>query len=219
MCFFKKLRQKKWEKQKEEWANFESSQKDEYKKMSAEKAQMLFNKEISENSQDSPLYTRVGQIFSLYLWLKYSPDAPKGLALPDSGMDSPQTQERFIFQSLLRFGFKKERNPYLNVNYDGAIQNIHPYDDVLLIWKLIDEGTLQPDGRDNWLFDKSLYNESWENNMHRIKVLISCFDEEFKDKYGLINCVDPVNQLKKDGKFMNSADMDNQLEAWQTKHH
>lgn len=102
--------------------------------------------------------------FSMGMWLKYSYDAPKGLTTQKSEarrlacFSDVNSQCKFIIESCLRYAVNKKNNPYLNINYDGILVDTSPFV-VSPIWKLIDDDIIHPFDEDNWLFDKSFYEE------------------------------------------------------------
>lgn len=186
--------------------------KSRYENMTLKEAQVLFNKRVHYGS------FRQDEEFSLFLFLKFSPFAPKGLDFAkNTSEDYITAKYKFMLEACLRFGINPEHNGYMKKNYEGVFENMYHFE-MEDIWNMIDKGDLLPLDRDDWLFDVSLYNETKVgDNLGKIKIIVSCLDPEFVDYYGLVECTDPVNQLKIDGKFMSNKEMNEQLVAWQTK--
>lgn len=148
----------------------EELEKEKYLNMSCQEANSLF-KDGCRNG-----YYHDDSNFSMGMWLKYSYDAPKGLTAQKSGLTAQKSeawrlgffftmslQYKFIIESCLRYSVNKVNNPYLNINYDGILidtTSVIARD----IWKLIDDDIIHPFDEDNWLFDKSFYEEVFYKN-------------------------------------------------------
>lgn len=168
MKWFDSIQKKKAEKrEKKDEALFavmlegDESKKEKYLNMSCQEANSLFR-----DCCDASGYHSYKSDFSMSMWLKYSYDAPKGLAMQKREARLPSEyfshtlQYEFIIESCLRYSVNKKSNPYLNVNYEGILIDLSG----LIagsIWKLIDSDIINPFEEDAWLFDKSFYEEAY----------------------------------------------------------
>lgn len=239
MGLFDSIRKKKEEKETAMLEALENEKKSLYENMTEAQAQAAFNKALNKiDGSGYPSFSlysycsRGGEDdFSFYLWLKYSPFAPEGVDLSAYCEYAPKlkyhrdfehsVQANFIFESCLRFGMKRDNNEYLSVNYDGVLNCEFDGGLVDNIWREIKEGNLDPFGDGDWIFDKALYEGDGHENGYIIKkkmnIILSCLDPSFCDKFGLYDCTDPVNQFKRDGKYLPLEEMQELLESWQTK--
>lgn len=233
----------------------DEQEKEQYINMSCQEANLLFRDSIS--------YERYcdrtpGVDFSMYMWLKYSYDAPKGLNIQKKEFRIPTPRKNqnsylwrgffdsirqcdFIIDSCLRYGIDKEKNPYLNINYDGIFAyRIPKYFDIV-------EVLLKPFESDNewadWLFDRSFYEEFFTDHFYPSErdyievndeykekygidiekaivtkslamIMLSTID--FTQKYGIPEDINPIEVFKRNGKYVEFGEMLNIIDSLQT---
>lgn len=111
-----------------------------------------------------------------------------------------------------KYGFDTATNKYLEF-----LTNLNFYIDqepLNLIFELIGNEKLKP--TDKWLFNQSLYTESTENILQKIKIVTFANDRKNIEKYKVK--FDPIFLMKANGKdFLDLAGMNRKIDEWQAR--
>lgn len=117
-----------------------------------------------------------------------------------------------IINIIDEYGFDTALNPYLD--YLTKIDFYVDQSVLNLIFDLISNRKIKP--TDKWLYNKSLYTESVEYIIQKIKIVAFVNDKKNIEKYKVK--FDPIFLMENDGKtFLNYSSMNRKIDEWQAR--